>query len=432
MNSIEPSRQAAWEALEYWQSGQGWVLDGLAHTCTALDPRDRGLAYEIALGTCRRYTRLAAAVAFYSKRQPPRKIKLLLQLSLYQLFFMDRVPDHAVVDAAVKMVRHAGLGEPAVKFVNAILRRSLRDGLPPLPTKALPRLAQEYSAPICLLRRWLKTQTPQQVEERLRPALETPLQWLRLHAQKTTRDALLQALHIEPVATFGDSFIALPSGVRAITHPLFAQGHFSVQNPASALVVQLLDAQPNMHVWDACAAPGGKTALLAESVASLDLVASDIQPKRLESLQDLSARLGLNNIQTCVVDATQPPFGPEFDRILLDVPCSNLGVLGRRPEVLQRLEESSLDALPELQYTLLKAASACLKPTGVLVYATCSPELAETFAVIDRFLNEHPNFELQNASGFVDSQYVHNQCLKIPQNSNGLDQFFAARICRKQ
>lgn len=423
-------RKAAWEALCYWQEGHGWVLDGLARSCANLDTRDRALAYEIALGTCRRHVRLAAAVKTFAERPPQRKVALLVELSLHQLFFMDRIPPHAVLDAAVRVARATKMGEPTAKFVNAMLRRAQRDGLPPLPTEPLLRLAQEYSAPTWLLKRWLHKYSEEQVEARLRPVLETPLQWIRVHSGKTTLATLQSALDIEPAATFADRFLALPPGAKVLQHPLFAAGHFSFQNPASWLVARLLDLQPGQNCWDACAAPGGKTALLAEEQPSAFFVATDLKPQRLSALSDLHTRLQLPNIHTCSADAGRPPFGAMFDRILLDVPCSNLGVLGRRPEVLQRISQKECDSLPDLQFRILKAAAQCLRPQGVLVYATCSPEAGETTSVITRFLQSEPGFALENAESFVSHEFVEQQCLRVPVATPGFDLFFAARLRR--
>lgn len=430
MNGLSP-RMAAWEALCFWQENDGWVLDGLARSCAGLEPRDRSLAYEIALGTCRRHARLLAAVKTYAHRPPQRKAMLLVELSLYQMFFMDRVPAHAVLDAAVRLARTVKMGEPTAKFINAMLRRAQREGLPPLPEEPLERLAQEYSAPVWLLKRWLRQQTPEQVEERLRTALATPVQWIRVNIGKTTVARLQADLQIEPLSVFADRYLALPPGTKVLQHPLFAAGHFSFQNPASWLVTRLLDVRVGDRVWDACAAPGGKTALMAEEQPGAHFLASDAKVQRLASMDDLPGRLQLQDIRVCVADALKPPFGPEFDRVLLDVPCSNLGVMGRRPEVLQRLSQKECDSLPDLQYNILEASAKCVAEGGLLVYATCSPEHGETFAVVQRFLRLHPEFVQDDASDWVPLKHVQQGCLLVRPNAEGLDQFFAARLRRK-
>lgn len=421
------ARAAAWQALRAWQEGRGWVLDLLNTACADLDPRDRGLAYEIALGTCRWHGRLGAALATWCPKAPKVAVGWLLELSLYQLFGMDRVPAHAVLDLAVQLAREARLGEPTAKFVNAVLRRAQRDGLPPLPTEDIPRLSQLYGAPPWLLRRWLRHASLEEVEQRLKPVLQAPAQFIRVHQGRTDRETLMKALpESKPV---GERYLLVAHSGRLAVNPLFTAGHFSFQNPSAELVARLLDVRPGDRVWDACAAPGGKTAMLAEACPAATFVASDVNASRLQSVDDLRKRLGLL-VHTCVADAAKPPFAGVFDRVLLDVPCSNLGVMGRRPEVLYRLEQKSLDALPALQLRLLKAAAHTVRPGGVMVYATCSPEPEETFAVVERFLRSEPGFVLEDASPYADEAYIEKHCIRVPANEQGLDLFFAARFRR--
>jgi 16S rRNA (cytosine967-C5)-methyltransferase len=224
--------------------------------------------------------------------------------------------------------------------------------------------------------------------------------------------------------------MALPPGIKVLSNPLFTAGHFSFQNPSAWFVARLLDAQPGCRIWDACSAPGGKTALLAESCPQASYVSSDLKPFRLTAMRDLSERLGLTDVRICAADAAQPPFKEVFDRILLDVPCSNLGVLGRRPEVLQRFIPREMDALPALQGKILVGAAQCLRPGGVLVYATCSPEPEETFGVVDAFLRTQPGFQLEDAAAFIPEIHVRKGCLLVQDDLPGFDRFFAARIRR--
>ena len=180
--------------------------------------------------------------------------------------------------------------------------------------------------------------------------------------------------------------------------------------------MKLLDLKSGLKVWDACAAPGGKTALMAEMDSSLEILASDSSASRLEKMQDLMTRLGLTNIKTETIDLAasnaHPSKGAEgdrfhtsnlkpqseatsnlFDRILLDVPCSNMGVIARRPESVYRMTPESINEIAELQFKILEKASTALAPGGRLVYATCSPDPTETTRVIARFVKAHPEFE---------------------------------------
>jgi 16S rRNA (cytosine967-C5)-methyltransferase len=212
--------------------------------------------------------------------------------------------------------------------------------------------------------------------------------------------------------------------------PQFQQGLFSIQNPAADLLVRLLDPQMGEHVWDACAAPGGKSALILERCPQLHLTASDSDARRLESLQDLETRLNLRVAKIVACDASKPFFEPMFHRILLDVPCSNLGVMTRRPEVAQRLDRKSFETVVEKQEKILAGAAKCLLPGGVLVYGTCSPEPEETVQVIQKFLSAHPDFKLEPAEKFVEKEWVKDHFVHAGNTELGFDWFFGARLRR--
>ena len=231
---------------------------------------------------------------------------------------------------------------------------------------------------------------------------------------------LAEKIGITGASILFDRYIEIPRDVGVkllLALPEFVKGEFSFQNPSAFEVVKLLALKPGLKVWDACAAPGGKTALMAEMDSSLEILASDSSASRLEKMQDLMNRLGLKNIKTEVIDlaavpqalvahtsATSPQHSrlsslasslsseAKFDRILLDVPCSNMGVIARRPESVYRMTPEAINEIAELQFKILESASAALAPNGRLVYATCSPDPAETTRVIARFVKAHPEF----------------------------------------
>jgi 16S rRNA (cytosine967-C5)-methyltransferase len=178
-----------------------------------------------------------------------------------------------------------------------------------------------------------------------------------------------------------------------------------MQNPSAYEVVKLLDLKPGLKVWDACAAPGGKAALMAEMDSSLEILASDVSESRVLKMRDVVDRLDLTNVRvecrdvlaldpsTSLRSAQDDTRSSKFDRILLDVPCSNMGVIARRPESVYRMTPESIKELAELQYKILQAASARLAPGGILVYATCSPDPEETTKIVNKFVKENPEFE---------------------------------------
>ncbi len=350
---------------------------------------------------------------------PSLEARVVLEMGLFQMFFMD-VPDYAAINASVELAKSANLGESTARLVNAVLRTARRQGEPALPPQRVRRVSIENSVPEWLVRRWFDVYGGDRAEALAKATLERPTEWIRVNLQKTSAPVLAEKIGITGASILFDRYIEIPRDVGVkllLALPEFVKGEFSFQNPSAFEVVKLLALKPGLKVWDACAAPGGKTALMAEMDSSLEILASDSSASRLEKMQDLMNRLGLKNIKTEVIDlaavpqtlvahtsATSPQHSllsslasslsseAKFDRILLDVPCSNMGVIARRPESVYRMTPEAINEIAELQFKILESASAALAPNGRLVYATCSPDPAETTRVIARFVKAHPEF----------------------------------------
>jgi len=374
---------------------------------------------ELALGVCRRHLYLEYFIKSLTKRMPSLEARVVLEMGLFQMFFMD-VPDYAAINASVELAKSANLGESTARLVNAVLRTARRQGEPALPPQRVRRVSIENSVPEWLVRRWFDVYGGDRAEALAKATLERPTEWIRVNLQKTSAPVLAEKIGITGASILFDRYIEIPRDVGVkllLALPEFVKGEFSFQNPSAFEVVKLLAIKPGLKVWDACAAPGGKTALMAEMDSSLEILASDSSASRLEKMQDLMNRLGLKNIKTEVIDlaavpqalvahtsATSPQYSPlsslvsrlsseaKFDRILLDVPCSNMGVIARRPESVYRMTPEAINEIAELQFKILENASAALAPNGRLVYATCSPDPAETTRVIARFVKAHPEF----------------------------------------
>ncbi len=374
-----------------------WLKDGSFIKESGLSP----FAMELALGVCRRHLYLEYFVKSLTKKLPSLEARVILEMGLFQMFFMD-VPDYAAINACVELAKSANLGESTARLVNAVLRTARRQGEPALPPQRVRRVSVENSVPEWLVRRWFDVYGGDRAEALAKATLERPTEWIRVNLQKTSAPVLAEKIGITGASILYDRFIEIPRDVGVkllLALPEFVNGEFSFQNPSAFEVVQLLDLKPGLKVWDACAAPGGKTALMAEMDSSLEILASDSSASRLEKMQDLMNRLGLTNIKTEVIDlapaqdsATSPQHSSKFDRILLDVPCSNMGVIARRPESVYRMTPESINEVAELQFKILENASAALAPGGRLVYATCSPDPTETTRVIARFVKAHPEF----------------------------------------
>ena len=377
-------REEAYRVLLLWQKDGAFIKE------SGLSP----FAMEIALGVCRRHLYLEYFIKTLTKRMPALEVRIVLEMGLFQLFFMD-VPDYAAINSSVELARSANLGNGAASLVNAVLRAARKAGAPELPPQRVRRVSIENSVPEWIVRRWFDIYGGDEAEAMARATLERPTEWLRVNLQKASAPVIVQRLGIPGASILYDRFVELPhdAGVKAIlASPEFVEGKISFQNPSAYEVVKLLDAKPGMSVWDACAAPGGKTALLAEMDPSLDILATDPSEHRLEKMKGLMDRLGLTNVKIDCVDALSPHSSYLFDRILLDVPCSNMGVVARRPESVYRLTQESLKELASLQLRILESAARFLKPGGRLVYATCSPDPMETTQVISKFLKGHPEF----------------------------------------
>ena len=383
-----------------------WLKDGSFIKESGLSP----FAMELALGVCRRHLYLEYFVKSLTKKLPSLEARVILEMGLFQMFFMD-VPDYAAINDSVELAKSANLGESTARLVNAVLRTARRQGEPALPPQRVRRVSVENSVPEWLVRRWFDVYGGDRAEALAKATLERPTEWIRVNLQKTSAPVLAEKIGITGASILYDRFIEIPRDVGVkllLALPEFVKGEFSFQNPSAFEVVKLLDLKPGLKVWDACAAPGGKTALMAEMDGSLEILASDSSASRLEKMQDLMNRLGLTNIKTEVIDlapAQAPATSPQqsslvsclsseakFDRILLDVPCSNMGVIARRPESVYRMTPESINEVAELQFRILENASTALAPGGRLVYATCSPDPTETTRVIARFVKAHPEF----------------------------------------
>ena len=368
-----------------------WLKDGAFIKESGLPP----FAMEIALGVCRRHLYLEYFIKSLTKKLPSLEARVILEMGLFQMFFMD-VPDYAAINDSVELAKSANLGESVARLVNAVLRSARRQGEPALPPQRVRRVSIENSVPEWLVRRWFDVYGGDRAEALAKATLERPTEWIRVNLQKTSAPVLAERLGITGSSILYDRYIEVPRDVGVkllLATPEFVQGLFSFQNPSAYEVVKLLDLKSGMKVWDACAAPGGKTALMAEMDGSLDILATDSSTSRLEKMQDLMNRLGLTNIKTETIDlSTDVTSSSKFDRILLDVPCSNMGVIARRPESVYRLTPESINEIAELQFKILENASMALAPDGRIVYATCSPDPTETTRVIVRFLKAHPEF----------------------------------------
>ncbi|MFA5193724.1 MAG: 16S rRNA (cytosine(967)-C(5))-methyltransferase RsmB [Verrucomicrobiia bacterium] len=419
-------REIVFDLLCKWER-RGNAADDLLHAAlqnSAMPARDRALVTELFYGCLRQRASLDWLMAQKMERPPKPDIAALARLGLYQLFFLDRVPAHAAVNTTVELAKRASSGRLA-GFVNALLRNAQRDR--PALAAALQRqpLAVRYSHPEWLITRWLarygETDTRALLDWNNRP----PKTFARVNTLRTSADALLakwRAASIDAELAKGAPHAVPMIEVRAADSaerlPRFAEGEFYIQDPSTLLAVELLGVQPGERVLDACAAPGGKTTSLAQLMQDRgEIVAEDSSLERLKQVVANCARLGV----TCVtVQQARAAHSAEtwFDRVLVDVPCSNTGVLRRRVDARWRLCSEDIARLATEQMALLQKVARRVKRGGTLVYSTCSLEPEENRGVVEAFVKAEPEFTL-------------DRCVEVFPPRDGMDGAFAARLFRR-
>lgn len=421
-------RRAAAEVLYDWEQGKGFLGELLAAKRN-LTEGERALAMDLCMGVCRQKLLIDEQIKRLSPKAPQPLLRQILRVGIYQLAFMkDEIPAYSAVDTAVEVA--SVLVSRAVRgFTNAILRRLDREGLW-LPTgNSNKDWSIRYSHPIWLVAKWRKELGDALCLERLESGLELPPFWIRRNPAKiSTQDWRALELHQEEHwERFGRTHLPLR---QVLQSDAFRQGQISLQDPSSWLMTRLLGLDPAREslVLDACAAPGGKSALILEEFPHSRLISCDLKAHRLQRMEDLGRRLDLHPQLICQ-DGLKPALRERsFDAILLDAPCSNLGVLGRRPEARWGVEVQELQAQAQLQAKLLRSIAPLLRVGGTLVYGTCSPESEETFQVIQDFLAENPQFELAPLPAEIPEQYRLCGCMRVIPARGGFDGFFGAAL----
>lgn len=422
-----------------------------------LSERDKGLLTELTHGVIRHRLSLDTIISAFSKIPLARIepwILYALRMGLYQMIYLDRIPPSATVNTSVELVKKLIRRADAVKFTNAILRsveRSIhnksahaseitdpqkalhkRDNtwcvfhipILPNPAEALSScLAANYSHPEWLIQRWVGRYGKENTMEICKANNRAPRLFLRINQKKISVREFIALLDKRGIRadTVNDAVVVKDIAVQEI--PGFAEGLFFVQDISAMKVAEFLKAEKPHTVLDLCAAPGGKTTHIAELLGGTGLVyALDISFNRLLLVKENCRRMGIQNVSPVCGDASggRVPFQIQFDRVLIDAPCSNTGVLARRAEARWRLKERDIQTLASLQCSLLKAGAAMMKPDGYLVYSTCSIEPEENQEIIKKFID---NSESQF---YLDAEDYY-----LPGINTG-DGGYMARLCKRR
>lgn len=411
-----------------------------------LSPADAGLATELVYGTIARLNTLDYFLERFvakgmAKLQP--WVRSLLRISVYQMLYLDRIPEHAVVSEAVNLAKK--LGHQGISgMVNGVLRNMIRnrDELRiPNDLPAAERIALEHSHPLWMVKRWIGQYGEETAEAICKANNEPPAVSVRVNTTMTTREKLMHEMEstgavVEPSRLSPDGILVRSGGNMALTS-WYRDGLFSVQDESSMLVAEAVAPEEDQIVLDCCAAPGGKTAHMAEKMQDRGrIIANDVHAHKRQLIMDQADRLGLSCIDAVTGDALdldeRYPHA-SFDRILLDAPCSGLGVIRRKPDVKWTKSPEDIEDISGLQRELLDRVAPLLKPGGVLVYSTCTIEPAENELMVADFLKRHPEYQAVdsawNGTEMEKWNPVNGGVQILPQYAHS-DGFFIARLTR--
>ena len=446
-NDAKNVRQLASEILLKVDSQKAYadILLDHAFKRASLSERDRALLTELIYGTLRWRAKIDAHLSHQLSRSltgTDAFVRNLLRVTVYQLLFLDKIPDYAAVNEAVELakIQH---GSKTAGFVNAVLRNLLRQNKISTKRKteddSIAALAVEFSHPEWLVRRWLDEFGQREGCALMRANNQRAPLVLRVNRLKSSREELLARLLRAGIAASATPWspdgIMLESSGAVENLPGFADGLFQVQGESSQLIAYLLAPLPGERILDACAAPGGKTTHIAELMkGSGELIAMDKSARGIGKIRENIARLQLRSIQVVKADATNEltrTLGAPYDRMLIDAPCSGFGTLRSHPEIKWQRQETDIRRLCGLQSKILEGVSDYLKSEGVLVYSTCTLAREENDLVVQAFLAQHREFELQDAARYLPETAKHmvrgGFFQALPQRDN-TDGFFAARL----
>ncbi len=391
-----------------------------------LTVQDKNFMTELVYGTLQHEQLLNFYVTPFFNGKVKAWVRILIQMTLHQMLFLDSVPEHAAISEAVKIAKKRG-GQFNGKLVNAILREMTRTPLPSLDTikDEAERLAVETSHPLWLIKLWSKQFGWEKTIQMARANNERVNVTIRVNGVRGTREELKKKLESEGITCeYGnlseDALVILKGNV--IKTKAFEQGWFYVQDESSMLVARALKPKHHSKVLDTCSAPGGKTTHVAELMRQTGTVyAHDVYEHKIKLIEDNVKRLGLTNVVATLQDATtlnERYESDSFDAVLVDAPCSGLGILRRHPEVKITKQPSDLDEIMMIQKKILNTVAPLVKVGGTLVYSTCTVNRKENDKMVEQFLAQHPEYELDPTLVNRLPEVLHEQ------TKNGMVQLF--------
>ncbi|OZU90368.1 16S rRNA (cytosine(967)-C(5))-methyltransferase [Virgibacillus indicus] len=413
-----------------------------------INPKDEGLLTEVVYGTMQRKLTLDYYIDSFitQKKKLDDWVRMLLRMSLYQMVFLDKVPDHAIIHEAVEIAKKRG-HKGTSSFVNGLLRNAQRQGVPDTSkiNSDTKRLSVETSHPEWIVERWVAEYGYETTKKMCEENLNRKVMAVRVQPLKIKRDDAIELLTsqgfgVKP-SLFSEQGILIEQG-NILKSDLFKDGCLTIQDQSSMLVAEMLRAEPEMVVLDACSAPGGKATHIAEKMHNMGSIhAYDLHKKKVKLIQDKAAGLTLSIINADAMDARklQSVHKEEsFDRILVDAPCSGLGVIRGKPEIKYHKQESDVHRLSSIQLEILESVAPLLKINGLLIYSTCTVDMEENENVVQRFIEGNENFDIDSAffkelpESLQASQGITEMGLQLFPQDYGTDGFFLTRLIRKK
>ncbi len=447
MNKMANVREAALDVIEKINKNQAYSNLLLNETIKKhqLSRKDTGLLTEIVYGTIQRKQTLDFYLDDFlaNRKRIQTWVISLLQLSLYQMIYLDRVPDRAIIHEAVEIAKKRG-HKGVSGMVNGVLRNTQRKGLrnPEEIEDVAERISIAKSHPLWLVKRWIDQLDVEATEAMCDENLLAPYVTARVNVSKTSIDQVITDLEKEGVqavpGSLSEDAIKVLEG-KLLETSVYKRGDLTIQDESSMLVARALGIEPGQKVLDACAAPGGKSTHIAERLNGYGHVNSlDLHAHKVKLIKKQAQRLNLRAIEAETLDSRNVAErfkAKSFDRILVDAPCTGFGVLRRKPDIKWSKQEEDINRITSVQKGILEAQASLVKPGGKLVYSTCTIEEAENQEVVKQFLADHPEFKLDetliNRLPDKVAEYCDGGELQLLPHYFGTDGFYIACLVKK-
>lgn len=412
-----------------------------------MEKRDTNLIREIVFGVLENMIYIDYILSKASKikiKKIHENILEILRIGIYQIVFMDRVPDSAAVNESVKLAKKYG-HKGTIGFTNGVLRSISRDKekFAAIDVKDKSEyISIKYSHPQELVKRWVNEFGIEFTEKLCRENLNKALLNIRVNTLKVSKEDLIESLKEKGIKTIEGKYahdaliVENPHGITETEE--FKEGFFTIQDESSMLVAQIMDPKEGSKVIDVCSAPGGKSTHIAQNMNNTGYILSrDIYPHKIKLIEENINRLGIKNIQTEVYDALKRDVSmiEKFDYGLIDAPCSGFGLIRRKPEIKLIRKEEDIASLSELQSNMLETVKDYVKVGGHLIYSTCTIEKKENIDVINNFLNKNQNFKLVNIEDKIENEEnllnLKDGYINLFPHIHGTDGFFIAKMIKE-